>query len=115
MIGDKNTKSYLRKGSSALLLAALLGSSALAPMASASGSFGPSAGSSVQNPYNLGKRIYHKKVACETCPLASDSLNKKEAMMMIDQLRGSKEIMSTLTKRERSAVIYYLTKRHKLS
>jgi len=112
MIGDKDTVSYLRKGSSALLIAALIGCSALA---SASGSFGPSAGSSVQNPYNMGKRIYHKKVACDTCPLASDSLNKNEAMVVIDQLSTSKEIMNAFTKRERSAVIYYLKKRHKLS
>lgn len=113
------TKIYTRQnrksGRAALAFALLLSASTLASVSHASGSFGPSATGSFQNTYNLGKRVYFKKLACDTCPLASDSLDKKQAMMVIEQLNDSKEVMKLLSNKERSAVIHYLKKRHKIS
>lgn len=111
MAHENRSNFSLRVGRSALLIAALVGTSSLAQ---ASGSFGPSTSSNSQNPYNLGKRVYHTKLACNTCPLASNRLDKKGAMMVVDQLNSNKAVMNALSKRERKAVAVYLKKRHKL-
>lgn len=114
MRSDSNaTATRSLKRSAALMGITLLGATALSPLASASGSFGPSAGSNAQNPYNFGKRVYHKKVACQSCVLPSKSLNKNGAMMVVDKLKSDKNVMGKLSKRERSAVAHYLKKRYK--
>ncbi len=110
---QKNSSSFSFKlGRSALLMAVLMGTSTLA---SASGSFGPSSGNNSQNSYNLGKRIYHTKVACDTCPLPSGRLDKQGAMTVVDQLNSNNAVIGALSKKERKAVAVYLKKRHKLN
>ena len=98
-----------------LLLAALFAASLLSVAASASGSFGPSNGSGLQGPYNLGKQVYHKKIACDSCPLPSKKLTMESANKVIQKLNTRKDLMELLKAKERKAAIYYLKKRHKLS
>ncbi len=112
MMKRNNKSSSIKIGRSALLIATLIGSSGLA---NASGSFGPGVSNSSQNSYNLGKRVYHAKLACDTCLLANDRLDKKGAMMVVDRLNSDKAVMNSLSEKERKAVTIYLKKRHKLN
>lgn len=83
--------------------------------ANASGSFRPSNTADLQKPYNLGKRIFHKKIACDSCPLPIEKLDKERAKEIIQQLNTRRDLIDLLQPREREAAIYYLKKRHKIS
>lgn len=114
MQNSQRPNNHRRKASAAVIMAAILGATALSPVANASGSFGPSVGSNAQNPYNLGKHIYHKKLACSSCVLPAKKLDKESAMTVIDKLKSDKKVRSELSKRDRKAVAHYLKKRYRI-
>ena len=100
---------------SALVAAAIIGVSVLAANVQASGYHSSSGKSGLQNPYNMGKQVFYKKVACDSCPLPGKNLDKRSAMNVIDQLNSDKMLMQKLSGKERKAATYYLQKRHKIS
>ena len=53
---------------SALVAAAIIGVSVLAANVQASGYHSSSGNSGLQSPYNMGKQVFYKKVACDSCP-----------------------------------------------
>lgn len=98
-----------------MLLATLLaGASIAAPIAVASGSFGPAAGSGPQGQYNLGKVVYRKKVACKSCPSPAKHLAKAQAQDLVRDLLEASGKNSYLKSKEKKAVVYYLKKRYKI-
>jgi len=109
---NKNGALYALKP---VLLATLLtGASIVAPVALASGSFGPVAGSGPQGKYNLGKVIYRKKVACKKCPSPAKHLAKAQAQELVQDLLSASGKSSYLKSKEKKAVVYYLKKRYKI-
>ncbi len=95
-----------------LLLASMLAGIAFTSAeAFASGSFGGRGGSGLQDPYNYGKIVFHKKVNCSACSMAIGNLNETNATKLIKQLKGGNS--GDLTKRESQAVVFYLEKRFK--
>ena len=100
---------------SALVAAAILGASVLAANVQASGYHSSSGKSGLQSPYNMGKQVFYKKVACDSCPLPGKNLDKQGAMSAIDQLNSNEMLMQKLSGKERQAATYYLQKRHKIS
>ncbi len=59
--------------------------------------------------YNLGKRVYAVKIACESCPMAGKKLNKDTAKIML--MSDSK---TDLTTSEEKALTIYLKRRFRL-
>lgn len=110
-----SAKSSLTSGKLGLIAATtLVAATTFSSIASASGSFGPSYGANAQNPYNLGKSIYHKKLTCSSCVLSELPAGKDGAMMALDKLKTDKQVMSKLNAKQRKAVRHYLSKRYKL-
>lgn len=58
--------------------------------------------------YSVGKNIYHRKLACSSCPLSETIIDKSNHNSIIEQLNTDKKLKSTLNGKERRAVIYYL-------
>ena len=77
----------------------------------ASGSFSSRGGSGIQDPYNYGKIVLHKKLICNSCPMKSENFNKMEAKKMMMKVSANSEEMQSLNKKERKAVAFYLNKR----
>jgi len=100
-----------------LLLIALAGVSLCAVSAGsfASGSFSKSSSGNLQNSYNHGKAIFHKKIICMKCPLPKESVTKNVAVEVIAAIDSDKILMEKFTDKERSAVAHYLKKRYKLN
>ena len=103
------------------MLLALTGTGMFVMTVNASGSFNPSASVNyrkalrLQINYNDGKRVFHRKIACDTCPLPSNGLNKNTAGEVIQLLNSRADLMKLLSNKERTSAVYYLKKRHKLS
>lgn len=97
-----------KKLSTAFIAAALV---AVSTASMASGSFGARSGSGIQDPYNYGKIIFHKKINCNGCSLAMDSVDKRSAMKIVDKVNNNAADIQNLSHRERKAVAFYLNKR----
>ena len=80
----------------------------------ASGSFSPSSNNGSQQAYNLGKKVFHKKLACKKCVLPKKKLSKEEAQHLINNLEVREEFTSILSPKESEATKVYLVKRYKL-
>ena len=80
----------------------------------ASGTFSPSNNGGSKQSYHLGKKVFHKKLACKDCLLPKKSLSKDEARQLIQNIDTREEITSILNAKEREATKIYLTKRYKL-
>jgi hypothetical protein len=78
-----------------------------ASLASASINMAPP---SLDDPYYLGKVTYHRKLACGTCLLSETTLDAAKSGDFIQQLNTDEQLMTLLSEKERSAVIYYLEK-----
>ena len=63
---------------------------------------------SLDDPYYLGQLTYHKKLACGTCPLSKTTLDAEAAKDFIESLETDKQFAELLTKKERSAVAFYV-------
>lgn len=63
---------------------------------------------SLDDPYYLGQLTYHKKLACGTCPLSKTTLDAETAKDFIEALETNKQFTEFLTKKERSAVAFYV-------
>ena len=98
----------LRKVSMAFLAVGLITVSATSI---ASGSFSGRGGSGIQDPYNYGKIVLHKKLICKSCPLESEKFNKMEAKNVMMKVSSNSEDIQSLSHRERKAVTFYLNKR----
>ncbi|HAG94383.1 MAG: hypothetical protein CMK83_13525 [Pseudomonadales bacterium] len=59
--------------------------------------------------YNLGKRVFAVKIACESCSMPGFDLNKSSAQELLQKLP-----QADLTSREQEAVSVYLKRRFKL-
>lgn len=81
----------------------------------ASGTFSAGSNNNSQNAYNLGKKVFHKKLACKTCILPKKKLNQEEAQQLVSNLGTKDEFLKTLSKEELEATIIYLSKRYKLN
>ncbi|WP_461516895.1 hypothetical protein [Porticoccus sp.] len=67
------------------------------------------------DPYLMGKFAYHRKLACETCPLSDAVLNADKAKALIPQLETDKQFSDVLTEEEREAVTIYLKRLFRLN
>ena len=86
--------------------------------ASGGGSYG--GGTSTSAPridserYALGKNVYKNNVNCDGCLVNKSRLSKKEALALYKQVRTDKNLKSSLSKKERRALKYYMQERFKL-
>lgn len=99
----------------AIISALVIGFTVLPTIVNASGSFNPSSGNNLYRQYGLGKQVFHKKLACDSCPFADQTFDKESARDLINQLRSREDLVKLLKPSERKATVYYLKKRHKLS
>lgn len=60
------------------------------------------------DPYHIGKVIYHRKLACTGCPLSKTVIDASMYKTIIENLNTDKELLAALNDKERSAVTYYL-------
>lgn len=60
------------------------------------------------DPYLIGKHAYHRKLACEGCPLADVVINADKAREIILRLENDREFTDILSEDEREAVSIYL-------
>ncbi|MEH6617120.1 MAG: hypothetical protein V7699_04720 [Porticoccus sp.] len=65
---------------------------------------------SLDDPYYLGKVTYHRKLACGTCLFSDTTLNAAKSDDFIQQLNTDEQLITLLSEKERSAVIFYLEK-----
>ena len=63
---------------------------------------------SANDPYHVGKIIYHRKLACPSCPLSKTIIDPSMYKSVIERLNTDKELMTALDEKERTAVAYYL-------
>lgn len=90
-----------------LMIGSIVGSVALA-----SGSISlPSGGD--QQAYNLGKKVVHQKITCETCPMADMELNEMSAKKIAKKVASSEGDLG-LSAAEGKAAVAYLMKRFDL-
>ena len=99
----------------ATLLAALMSLCFVSVISHAAGSFNPSGGNSDHRIYGLGKKVFHKKVICDNCPMPGKSLTKTSAKELIESISSRAEGFQNFKPIERKAAIFYLKKRYKLS
>lgn len=94
-----------------------------AALASGGGSFGGgSTSSSTSNSaskldskrYALGKQVYKSSVNCSGCLINQARLSKIEATRLYKQVKKDDNLKSSLSKKERKALKYYMQKRFKL-
>ena len=102
---------YKRLASTVLLSSCtLLGANAIA-----SGSFGGGSSFSGHDSYNLGKSVFHKKLACADCPANGIKMNQLSATELINSLKMDPEFASDLSDKNRKAAIKYLSRRFKIN
>lgn len=63
---------------------------------------------SANDPYHVGKIIYHRKLACTSCPMSKTVIDPSMYKSVIERLNTDKELMTALDENERTAVAYYL-------
>jgi len=63
---------------------------------------------SANDPYHVGKIIYHRKLACTSCPMSKVIIDPSMYKSVIERLNTDKELMTALNEKERTAVAYYL-------
>lgn len=63
---------------------------------------------SANDPYHVGKIIYHRKLACPSCPLSKTIIDASMYKSIVERLNTDKELMTVLNEEERTAVTYYL-------
>ncbi len=82
-----------------------------ATLCTASGSFSNSGGDNLNGMYNQGKVVVHKKIICHSCPLSSDTLDKKTANDIITEINTDGGRLSELSQTEKQSALTYLDKR----
>lgn len=78
----------------------------------ASGSFSGGSGVGIQNSYNLGKSVFHKKLVCSSCVMAGQKVQAQDAKNIINKLKTDGAFLSDVKGRKRTALITYLKKRY---
>ncbi|NKB75506.1 MAG: hypothetical protein GKR96_00330 [Gammaproteobacteria bacterium] len=68
-------------------------------------------GTNTDSDYNIGKNAFKHKLYCQTCPLEKKQLDSEVVGEILDSLSTQGELASTLTDKERLAVIHFLKKR----
>ncbi len=66
------------------------------------------------NQYELGKKTFQNKLACDQCPLTSIEVNQQTARELLPKLRRRGELGKLLNWSERFNVKVYLKKRYNL-
>ncbi|WP_019868247.1 hypothetical protein [Methylovulum miyakonense] len=99
---------------SAIQLTVLALGLAAASSVLASGSYSISGGDQANQAYNLGKSAFYRKLACSSCPLASQELDEAKATELVAQLAKASELAQKLSETERDAAVVYLKRRYKL-
>lgn len=107
-----NVSSHRRFG---LTLAGGAAALLLSTSVMASGSFGGGGGVGLQNTYNLGKAVFHKKMVCDDCAVKSSKLDSMGAKELINKLMADKQFAQNVKGKNRKAVIVYLKRRYKAS
>ena len=97
----------------ALTLAGSAAALLLSTSVMASGSFGGGGGVGLQNTYNLGKAIFHKRMVCDDCAIKSSKLDSMGAKEIINKLMADEQFAQQVTGKNRQAVIVYLKRRYK--
>lgn len=64
--------------------------------------------------YSLGKHVYKSNVNCAGCIINKSKLSKNEAANLYKHVRKDSELNSSLSKKERKALKYYMRERFKL-
>ncbi len=101
------------RGRFLLILTSISAALLLSTSVMASGSFGGPAGIGLHNSYNLGKSLYHRKIACERCPASSKKLDVLGARELINKLNTDEFFVKGLKGLKRQSVIIYLSRRYK--
>lgn len=60
------------------------------------------------DPYLIGKHTYHRKLACDVCPLANTVIDADKARELIPRLEHEEQFQEILSPKEREAVSVYL-------
>ena len=60
------------------------------------------------DPYHIGKVIYHRKLACPNCPLSKTTIDVSMYKTIVARLNTDKQLVKALNDKEREAVTYYL-------
>lgn len=76
-----------------------------------SGGSGGGGGGDGFRSYDIGKKVFHEKIVCASCPYADVVLDKTSAKAIFPELKRRGEIGKELTYRERRSARYYLKKR----
>lgn len=64
--------------------------------------------------YSLGKNVYKNNVNCKGCLINKSKLSKQEAVALYRQVKKDPNLKSSLSKKERRALKYYMRERFKL-
>ncbi|NOX27251.1 MAG: hypothetical protein GXP21_03480 [Gammaproteobacteria bacterium] len=64
--------------------------------------------------YSLGKQVYKNNVNCAGCIINQSQLSKNEASRLYKQVKKNSNLNSSLSKKERKALKYYMRERFKL-
>ena len=92
-------------------LAVLAVSIFLNPMVSvASGSISLSSGGHHQL-YNLGKKVFHQKLACESCDLSKMMTEIDSTNELLEKIQAQ-DVFKNLETKEQKAVVAYVKKRY---
>ena len=73
-----------------------------------------SSGSGSDSDYDLGKRVFQKKLACQSCPAGGQKINKESAAQWLEKMSSGQDIGANLSSRERRLVAHFLEERFKL-
>ncbi len=86
-------------------------------LASGGGSYGGGSSNAIKidsERYALGKNVFRTSVNCDGCLVNKSKLSKSEALALYQQVRKDKTLKSSLSKKERRALKYYMRERFKL-
>ncbi len=60
------------------------------------------------DPYHVGKITYHRKLACNSCPLSDTVIDASMYKSIVERINNDEQLTSLLNKQERLAVSQYL-------
>ena len=60
------------------------------------------------DPYHVGKITYHRKLACNTCPLSNTVIDASMYKSIVQRINNDEQLTSLLNEKERLAVSQYL-------
>lgn len=61
-----------------------------------------------EDPYHVGKITYHRKLACNSCPLSDTVIDASMFKSVVERINNDEQLTSLLNEQERLAVSQYL-------